>query len=195
MGLILCNDYTDRATLLRHLDVDNVESGQGFTTGKSFPGYLPVGNLFVIPRDYRAFAPGVELTLSVNGELRQRESVSSAVWDIDEIFEQIEKRERVTWEHRGRRVSLFSRADDLIDERVLIMTGTPHGVVFNEVTTEQKASGFFGWLFGGWGESIPDHAIEAYITDAKGAGIYLLTDDRVDIHVETLGVVRNRIVP
>lgn len=195
MGLLLCNDYTDRATLLRHLDVDDVESGKGFTTGKSFPGFLPVGNLFVIPKDYRAFAANVELSLSVNGALRQREKVSAAVWDIDEILVQVAQRQAVTWEHRGERVSLFSHEPGVIQARVLIMTGTPHGVVFNEVTAEQKAAGFFGWLFGGWGSSIPDHAIEDYITDARGAGIYLLTDDRVDIHVPMLGLVRNVVAP
>ena len=58
MGLVLCNDYTDRDALLRTLDPWNPGSGKGFTTGKSFPGSLPVGDLFVIPRDVRAFTAG-----------------------------------------------------------------------------------------------------------------------------------------
>lgn len=51
MGLVVANDYTDRATLLRHVDVWDPASGKGFTTGKSRPGYLPVGDLLVVPRD------------------------------------------------------------------------------------------------------------------------------------------------
>jgi 2-keto-4-pentenoate hydratase/2-oxohepta-3-ene-1,7-dioic acid hydratase in catechol pathway len=54
MGLVLCNDYTDRDLLLRTVDPWDPTSGKGFTTGKSFPGSLPIGNLFVIPRDYRS---------------------------------------------------------------------------------------------------------------------------------------------
>ncbi len=55
LGFIACNDFTDRETLLRRVNTADVASGDGFTTAKSFPGYLPVGNLFVIPRDYHAF--------------------------------------------------------------------------------------------------------------------------------------------
>ncbi|MBN2525800.1 MAG: fumarylacetoacetate hydrolase family protein [Deltaproteobacteria bacterium] len=194
MGLIICNDYTDRETLLKNIDVDNVASGDGFTTGKSFPGYLPVGNLFVIPRDFRSFAAEIELRLYVNFELRQKEHVSSAIWDIDEIFRQIWIRQDTTWEHRGETVSLFGNDNAIIEDRVMILSGTPYGVVFNEVTGEQKATGFFDWAFSDWGGSISDHSIEDYITDARAAGIYLLTGDLVDIHVNHMGAVRNKVV-
>jgi 2-keto-4-pentenoate hydratase/2-oxohepta-3-ene-1,7-dioic acid hydratase in catechol pathway len=194
MGLVLCHDFSDRETLLKHLNVDDVASGDGFTTGKSFPGYLPVGNLFVIPRDYRAFAAEVELQLYVNLALRQRAKVSTAIWDIDEIFNQIWLRRDTTWEHRGESFSLFSGANHEIESRVLIMSGTPYGVVFNEVTTEQKGTGFFDWLFGGWDKSLADHAINDYITDARAEGIFLLTGDQVDSHVHGMGVIRNEIV-
>lgn len=194
MGLIVCSDYSDRDTLLRHLDVDDVTSGQGFTTGKSFPGYLPVGNLFVVPRDYRTFATAIELRLYVNLELRQRESVSAAIWDIDEILRQIWKHKDITWAHGGGEFSLFIEGNPVLQERVMILSGTPYGVVFNEVTTEQKGTGFFDWIFGGWDQTFADHAIEDYITDARAAGIYLLTGDRVDIHVQNMGVVRNEVI-
>src|SRR5882724_1165269 len=55
VGLVLANELTDRETLLRHVDPWNPTSGAGFTTGKSFPGFLPVGALFVVPRDVRTF--------------------------------------------------------------------------------------------------------------------------------------------
>src|SRR5690606_22140990 len=32
-GLLLCNDYTDRARLMRHIDPRDITSGTGFTTG------------------------------------------------------------------------------------------------------------------------------------------------------------------
>lgn len=194
MGLILCNDYTDRDTLLRNLDPGDVESGDGFTTAKSFDGYLPVGNLFVIPRDFREFSAEIELQLFVNTELRQRSKVSRAVWDLDEIVEQTWARNAQTWDHNGTQVSLFSEKPGVLAERVVLLSGTPHGVIFNEITAEQKVTGLFDFLFGGWGQSVPDHAIEDYITDARAEGIYLMPGDRVDIFVQQMGVIENRIV-
>jgi 2,4-diketo-3-deoxy-L-fuconate hydrolase len=195
MGLVLCNDYTDRDTLLRLVDTSDVESGDGFTTGKSFPGYLPVGNLFVIPRDVRAFAAALQLELYVNGWLRQRELVSSAIWDVDALIEQTWVRRSTTWAHRGERVGLVAGDPDVIPARALLMTGTPAGVVFNELNLEQKFSGLFDWLFGGQGDSVPDHAIDNYIRDARAAGIYLHEGDDVFIHVDGMGIVRNEVVP
>lgn len=195
IGMILCNDYTDRDLLLRHVNTGNVASGDGFTTGKSLPGFLPVGNLFVIPRDHREFAKTIQLRLYVNGWLRQRELLSRAVWDLDALVEQTWARQDQTWEHRGQRVSLFATRNGTIKPRTMLMSGTPAGVVFNELNVENKASGFFDFVLFGWGKSIPDHAIDNYIRDARAAGIYLQAGDEVAIHVDGLGVVRNEIVP
>lgn len=195
VGLIACNDYTDREVLLRHVDTSHVASGDGFTTAKSFPGFLPVGNLFVIPRDYRRFQAGLRLELYVNGWLRQREWLRRGVWQLDEMLRETWARRARTWAHRDRRVSLFSGETDTIAARVLLMSGTPPGVVFNELNVEHKASGFFDFVLFGWGDSVPDHAIDNYIRDARGAGIYLHPGDRVAIHIDGLGVVHNEVVP
>jgi 2,4-diketo-3-deoxy-L-fuconate hydrolase len=194
VGLVVCNDYTDREVLLRLVNTADVASGDGFTSAKSFPGFLPVGNLFVIPRDYREFAEGVQLRLFVNGWLRQREQLSRGVWGFDEMLAETWRRKERTWAHRGEQVSLFAESNSEISERVLLMSGTPPGVVFNELDVEHKASGFFDWLLFGWGDSVPDHAIDNYIRDARAAGIYLHPGDRVAIHVDGLGVVHNEVV-
>jgi 2-keto-4-pentenoate hydratase/2-oxohepta-3-ene-1,7-dioic acid hydratase in catechol pathway len=194
MALVLCNDYTDREALLRHIDVDDVASGRGFTTGKSFPGFLPTGNLLVIPRDHRAFARKLELRLFVNHRLRQRSMAGEMIWDIDEILSQTWARRSLRFEHRGREVPLLPEPG-AVPERTLILSGTPHGTVFQGITTGQKLSGVLGWLLGGWAESIPDHAISAYTEDARAAGIYLQPGDRVAVHVDYLGVIRNEVTP
>jgi 2-keto-4-pentenoate hydratase/2-oxohepta-3-ene-1,7-dioic acid hydratase in catechol pathway len=192
MGLVLCNDYTDRAALLRGVDVGDVASGRGFTTGKSAPGYLPVGNLFVVPRDFRAFVSEIELRLYVNHRLRQRSMASEMVWDIDRILAETWARSSLRWEHGGQEVSLLARTG-LLPGRTLLMSGTPHGTVFRGVGTRQKLSGLLAWLLGGWGESIPNHAVSAYIEDARSASVYLQPGDRVAIHVDYLGVIRNEV--
>lgn len=192
MGLILCNDYTDRETLMRHIDAGDIESGKGFTTGKSFPGYLPVGNLFVIPRELRAFAPRIELRLYVNKRLRQRAMASEMIWDIDEILAQTWARRDVRWEHRGAQVALLP-GSGVIGSDTLILTGTPHGTVFAGLPKRYMLSGLLSWLLGGWSRSVPDHVIDAYAAGARTARAYLQAGDHVTIHVEKLGVVRNRV--
>lgn len=193
LGVILCNDYTDRETLFRHADPYDVASGEGFTTGKSAPGFLPVGNLFVIPRDFRAFAEQAELRLTVNDRLRQSSPASAMVWDLDEILKQTWARRGRSWQHRGAQVSLPGNSGT-IPERTLILAGTPHGTVFDGIRTSQMIRGVSAWLFGGWSDPVPSHVIDTYVHDARGAGIYLQPGDRVVIHVDRLGVIDNAIV-
>lgn len=192
-GIVACNDYTDRATLLRHVDVWNPASGTGFTTGKSFPGYLPIGDLFVVPHDARAFARNLELKLWVNGELRQQARVSEWIWDLDRMLDETWARRDVTWEHRGAQVSLLS-PQKTIPARTLVMAGTPAGTVFHGVDFGTRARGALAWVLGGFASPLPSHIVETYIRDAHGAGGYLQPGDRVVIHVDRLGVVANEIV-
>jgi len=194
IGFIACNDFTDRDTLLRRVNTGDVASGDGFTTSKSFPGYLPVGNLFVIPRDYRAFERSLALELYVNGWLRQREKLDRAVWSFDDLVEQTWARSERTWDHRGEPVTLLPGDRSAIVARSMLLSGTPPGVVFNELQIEHKASGFFDWALFGWGSTIPENAIDNYIRDARGAGIYLHPGDEVVIRIDALGVVRSTVV-
>jgi 2-keto-4-pentenoate hydratase/2-oxohepta-3-ene-1,7-dioic acid hydratase in catechol pathway len=194
MGVLLCNDFTDRETLMRHLDPWNIESGDGFTTGKSFPGYLPVGNLFVIPRDPRRFVAELELRLYVGGALRQRSKAREMIWDLDEILAQTWARKDRRWLHRGQQVSLF-RDGDAIPERTLLLAGTPHGTIFDGLRTRHYVGGLIGWLLGGWSEPLPSHVVSSYIADARSAGAYLKPGDRIEIHVDRVGVLRNPVIP
>jgi len=194
MGLILCNDYTDRDTLLHHVDVSDIASGKGFTTGKSFPGYLPVGDLFVIPRDYHEFAEVRELRLSVNGELRQKSLVSAQVWGIDEMIEEAWKRRDQRLDHRGESVSLFADGG-VIKARTLLMSGTPAGTVFQNVNTSHKLRGVAAWVLGGFRAPVATSVVDAYVDDPAVRATYLQPGDRVTIRVDYLGTIDNEIVP
>jgi 2-keto-4-pentenoate hydratase/2-oxohepta-3-ene-1,7-dioic acid hydratase in catechol pathway len=193
MGVVLCNDFTDRETLMRHIDPWDIASGRGFTTGKSFPGFLPVGNLFVIPRDPRGFFADLELRLYVDGALRQRSSAREMVWDLDEILAQTWARADQRWEHRGEQVSLFG-GGGAIPARTLLLSGTPHGTVFDGLSVRHYIRGLARWLLGGWSEPVPSRVVDVYIADAKSAGAYLQPGNRVDIHVDHLGVLRNSVI-
>lgn len=194
VGLVLANDFTDRETLMRVVDRHDIESGKGFTTGKSFPGYLPIGNLFVIPRSWREFVPGLELRLFVNDRLRQRSSASEMVWDVDEVLAQslavARKNER--WEHRGQSAPLFE--GEAIPPRTLVLTGTPHGTVFRGVPASVIASGLARFLAGGWSKGLTGNVVDAYAAAARDAHAYLQPGDEVLISVERLGELRSRVV-
>jgi len=193
LGLLVSNDFTDRETLMHHVDRDDIESGKGFTTGKSFPGYLPVGSLLVVPRNWRTFVSDLELRLFVNDGLRQRSKASEMVWNVEEVFRQIAVRRGVLWEYDGREVPLWQ--GDAIPARTLVLTGTPHGTVFQGMPGRLMLTGLLRWLFGGWGTSIPDQVIGAYVDDARDARAYLQPGDEVLIHVQHLGEIRSRVVP
>jgi 2,4-diketo-3-deoxy-L-fuconate hydrolase len=193
LGLILCNDFTDRDALLRHLDPWNVASGDGFTTGKSAPGYLPVGNLFVIPRDHRRFVTSLQLSLAVNGALRQQAPASAMIWDFDALLAQTWAARERRWAHRGESVGLLADPN-VIPARTLLLAGTPHGTVFDGLRARHYAGGLARWLLGGWDHPLPARVIDAYISDARAAGAYLQPGDRVEIRVDQLGVLRTRVI-
>ena len=114
------------------------------------------------------------------------------IWDVDEIFAQTWARRALGWEHHGQEVSLLEEPGVILD-RTLLMSGTPHGTVYRGIGFKHKLSGVWAWLLGGWGESIPSHAISAYLEDARSAAAYLQPGDQVVIHVAYLGAIQNEV--
>ncbi|MEQ9144491.1 MAG: fumarylacetoacetate hydrolase family protein [Parvibaculaceae bacterium] len=192
-GLMMCNDVTDRASLMRHLDPFDVASGKGFTTGKSAPGYLPVGSLFVIPRDLRAFMPGIELRLYRNGELAQSARQSQAIWDFDEILNQARLRADIRWDYQDRKVGL-PLPNGEVPARTAILAGTPDGTIFAGIDTMAMVMGSVDWLLGGWDRSIAYWIVERQIARAAAEGQYLQPGERVQIRADFLGELNNPIV-
>ncbi len=192
MGLILANDFTDRAKLLRHLDPDDVTSGDGFTTGKSSEGFLPVGNLLVIPRDFRSFSESIELKLAVNEKLRQQAGMTLAIWDIEELFRQIQAQEKTRWMYGEKEIGL-PVVNGALPARTLILAGTPEGTVFAGIPNRTIVSGLLNWATGGWDRPLKRNVIESYIDAEKTNGRYLQAGDEVEIRVENLGVIRSGI--
>lgn len=189
VGLILTNDFTDRATLMRHLNPDDVTSGEGFTTGKSAEGYLPVGDLFVVPRDLREFVAATQIQLAVNGQLRQSAPMSQAIWDIDELLRQIQARANTRWVHHGEEVGLPVNGR-ILPERTLILSGTPDGTAFAGISNRDVGLGVVRWATGGWGDSFTDNVIERYIAGPIEDRGFLQADDQVLIRADRLGTVK-----
>ena len=192
-GLILCNDVTDRAALLRGADTNDVASGKGFTDGKSGAGFLPVGDLFVVPRDLKAFVEPLELHLSVNGEERQRTRVTSWIWDLDRLLLETAKRSGVSWTWREGSAQLPVNMDGVLPDRTLVLAGTPAGTIFQGPGPATFVRGAFDWV-AKFGHGSPIAAIvERTITDDRASGGYLEAGDVVTIRVDQMGTLENRV--
>jgi 2,4-didehydro-3-deoxy-L-rhamnonate hydrolase len=132
LGLVLVNDFTDRWSLVRHFDGDLKMGQTGFVDGKSREGYAPIGDLLVIPRDPESFYRDIELSLYVNGRLRQRERAGRMVWGPREMIAETLHRENWTFHGHGGTVPLLPQPGTL-PRGTLILSGTPAGVIFKPV--------------------------------------------------------------
>ena len=83
-GFVLCNDLTDRWALLRHINLKKPMGRTGFPEGKGGEGMLPVGAILVVPSK-PDFYQQIELGLTVNHRLRQRDSAGLMIWDAPSI--------------------------------------------------------------------------------------------------------------
>jgi 2-keto-4-pentenoate hydratase/2-oxohepta-3-ene-1,7-dioic acid hydratase in catechol pathway len=131
MGLLLCNDFTDRWTLVRGMMSGGEMGTSGFADAKGQQGFLPVGPLFVVPRNLERFYPRIELSLYVNGRLRQRARAGNMIWGPAEIIDQTFQRTDWSFGLAGRETALLPNG--MIPARTLILSGTPEGVIFRPV--------------------------------------------------------------
>ena len=192
-GLILCNDVTDRAALLRGADINDIASGKGFTDGKSGAGFLPVGDLFVVPRDLKTFVEPLELHLSVNGEERQRTRVTRWIWDLDRLLLETAKRRGVSWTWREGSARLPVNRAGVLPDRTIVLAGTPAGTIFQGPGPATFVRGAFDWV-AKFGRGSPITAIiERTITDDRASGGYLQPGDVVTIRVDQMGRLENRV--
>lgn len=129
-ALILCNDFTDRWTLLRQLDLDEPMGTTGFSAAKGRPSFLPAGYLLVIPRS-AAFYEKIVLELAVNGEARQRFTANEMILKIDDIVRQAFVQAGREFLNGEDPVSLLPAGG--IPRGTLILTGTAAGVLFKPV--------------------------------------------------------------
>jgi 2,4-diketo-3-deoxy-L-fuconate hydrolase len=191
IGLVLASDYTDRAALMRSANLTDISSGEGFTTGKSFPGFMPLGNLLVIPKDYQQFYPALLLELWYNGERRQQARPSLMIWDWQRIIAETFAQQDRRWQWQDSTVALPVE-NGSIPQRTVFLSGTPGGVVYQKPGMRQLFLGasemFFTlqWLN-------PQSVIEPFVREEYRSGRYLKQGDLVQMRAERLGTISNAI--
>ena len=194
IGFLVVNDFTDRATLMRKMDSQNVVGGKGFPDAKSKKGFLPTGPYMVIPRDWRAFVNELDLSLSVNGQQRQHGSARDMVWNINKIIEQSlsVKGEKKSY-YQNKMVSLFE--GNCIPPNSIIITGTPSGVVFNAPNKGFIIGTIIKYIFtGGFFRSkMHPYILQQYLKKELKNTRYLKPGDKVETSISYLGTIKTSI--
>lgn len=126
-GLVLCNDFTDRWTLLKELELGQPLGLTGFASGKGCEACLPTGYLVVIPRS-SDFYLSLNISLYVNDELRQQFSMEDVILPIEAIVSQAFENQNAVYRKGNEPVSLLPHGH--IPRTTLILTGTAAGVIF-----------------------------------------------------------------
>ena len=126
-ALILSNDFTDRLTLVRELDLGEPLGTTGFAAAKGQAGFLPIGAWLVIPR-HADFYRKLELRLYVNGRLRQRFQTRDMILSVNDIVRQAVRDRSNEYRRGASTVDLIPTTG--ITPRTLILTGTAGGVIF-----------------------------------------------------------------
>lgn len=126
-GLVICNDFTDRWTLIKELSLRKPLGLTGFASGKGCKGCMPTGYLVVVPRS-PDFYLSLDLTLYVNDRLRQRFSMQDVILRIEDIIAQAFEKQGERYEKGEETVSLLPSG--YIPRGTLILTGTAAGVIF-----------------------------------------------------------------
>jgi 2,4-diketo-3-deoxy-L-fuconate hydrolase len=129
MGLVLCNELTDRWMLVRHYRRGAPMGTTGFVDGKSREGFAVVGPLLVIPRDLDSFYKQITLQLYLNGRLRQQDSAGNLAWGPSKILAEIFRRKDWIFRSHEGVVPLLDAAGK-IPAGTVIFSGTPAGVIF-----------------------------------------------------------------
>jgi len=136
LGFVACNDFTDRLTLVKQMDLGEPMGVTGFPDGKGGPGMLPIGPLLVIPVDSAGFHDALELDLWVDTELRQQARGGLMIWTPAEIVSRAFAACDVVY--RSAEGDLPLTSCEAIPAGTLVLTGTPAGVLFHPITLWTK---------------------------------------------------------
>lgn len=188
-GFFLCGDFTDRATLLRLIDRNNVASGRGFSDAKSGPDWFPTGPFLVVPHDWREYVRRERIVTRVNGEVRQDARGRSMILDFQALVEKALKAGGGgSYVYRGKPVTLLQ--DGVIPKGSAVMSGTSEGVLFMPLMREDFVGGMvdhvvLGRFLRGW--PLMESLANRFVRHELRAGRYLQQGDVVEHLSSTMG--------
>ncbi|MDG1906099.1 MAG: fumarylacetoacetate hydrolase family protein [Arenicella sp.] len=188
-GFFLCGDFTERATLLRLIDTDNLDSGTGFSDGKSGPGFFPSGALLVIPHDWQSFITNERMTTAMNGEPRQDARGGEMIYDFRALTSKVlSDMDKPRFLFKDDYVKLAP--SNQIDQDMILMSGTSEGVIFTTPTRADFINALFTYIRNGAmfeEASLYDTAIESFLGSEYKSGHFMQPGDQIEFNSSSLG--------
>lgn len=180
-GFFLCGDFSDRTVLTQLIDVDNFDSGAGFSDAKSGPDRFPSGGLLVVPNDWESFVDQERLITLKNGELRQDTRADGMILDFRDLSDKVLNDTTSTrFLYDGAQWTLVE--DAMIARDQVLMSGTSEGVIFMPPTRRQILRGALRYVLTGaflTGKSPYDSVVDSFLNEEQRSKRYLQPDDTV----------------
>lgn len=128
-GLFLCNDWSERTSIIKSFDSKHPELAGGLSDAKSKLGYYQAGAFLVVPYNWKKFLKKIQLSLHVNQKIRQNRLASKMVLSIADLVKMILKKgQEKIWTLNGKKIASIPKG--YIEKGMTILTGTPEGVIF-----------------------------------------------------------------
>jgi 2,4-diketo-3-deoxy-L-fuconate hydrolase len=192
VGLLVCNDLSERSVQVRSFDPSHPSTAKGFTDGKSRAGFLPTGPYVVVPRDWKSFVAKIGLRLSLNGQQRQNDQAANMIWDIErQVKEALALGDDPRFTHDGKPVSLLP--DRVIKKASILVSGTPGGVILRSPSQAFIAQTLAEYALHAEFIKTPDpqqYVKDRYVEDLRKNGHFLMPGDVIDCEADYLGAIR-----
>ncbi len=190
-GIFLCGDFTDRTKLMRLVDIDNLDSGRGFSDGKSRVDFYPSGPFLVVPRDWKSFVAAERFATRVNGALRQDARGGEMTMDFRALVQKaLGDMEKPRFLYGGEYYRLAPNRQ--LDADMTLMSGTAEGVIFTQPTRGDFIEGGLDYLLSGkWlaGEGPVPTVLETFLQNELESGHFLKAGDLVEHRSSHLGTI------
>lgn len=193
-GFFICGDFTDRAQLMRGINLDNMQSGAGFNDAKSKKGYFPTGPYMVIPRDKESFLKSVKFSLYRNTVLKQDSSPTKMIWPISKIVQKAFEAKQTQRPTFSKKVDQWFIEDHITTDMVFL-TGTPEGVIMRPPSLGYKIGKSFPYIFTGafLKSSVREYVIESYIYKLLRDNSFLQPNENILMKGTYMGQVNLKI--
>jgi 2-keto-4-pentenoate hydratase/2-oxohepta-3-ene-1,7-dioic acid hydratase in catechol pathway len=188
-GFFLCGDFTERATLLRLIDPQNLDSGSGFSDGKSGIGFFPSGALLVIPKDWENFIAEERMTTSMNGAARQDARGGEMILNFRQLTNKV-LADMVAPRFLYRESYVRLAPNEQIDRDMILMSGTSEGVIFTMPTRADIINGLLTYFGNGAilsQQPIMSVLIESFIESEYESEHFMQPGDQIEFASSSMG--------
>ncbi len=165
LGYFLVNEFTSRTPLILAGTIDRVEA---FNIAKGFPGFLTYAEQYWVPNESNTQSGlCVQLTTTVNGELRQNANSSDLIRSPKQIISAVAK--------------LYPSTPMLKGD--LVLTGTPEGISLKVPVWKQNLAKIVN----------PPSTMKFDAFASLDSRAFLKKDDTVTVRADGLGEIKNTI--